>query len=441
MNRIYAKLLLFCLICLVPSKVYAEAEVHLSIFKDVKKKIAIALPEFQLKGVESLTDAAADEGAEILKNDLNLSGIFDIIINSKSNRINRLDLSVDAIHYDEWSDMGAHAMVRGEYTSSADGITIKLSLYDIAKKRYLVGKRYRGKKQHLRQIMHKFADEVVFQLTGEKGIAQTKLLFASVKSGHKELFVVEYDGYEKSLNQLTKEQSLVLFPAWSPTGKRVVYTAFKNNSPYLKILNLENGKSKVISNAPGLNANPAWSPDGSKIVFTSSRDGNPEIYLLDEAGNFKRLTNFRGVDTSPTWSPDGKKIAFTSDRSGSPQIYIMDSGIGESKMIKRITFKGSYNDQPAWSPKGDKIAFSSLINNRFQIIVKDLKSRKELQLTKKGSSKETPTWSPNGRFLAFSSNLTGESAIYVVQANGPGLRRLTFLKGGGFFPAWSPILN
>ena len=426
---------------LIPSYANAQADVHLSVFKEAKKKISIAVPDFLVTEIFESGDASAVEGADILKNDLNLSGMFDIINPLKANHINRLDLNEDAVHYLEWEDLGAHAVIKGEYTATEKEITFKLSLYDIVNGRYLVGKLYRGQKSHLRQIMHKFADETVFQLTNETGIAQTKISFVSFESGHKELFVIDYDGYEKSLKQYSTERSLVLFPAWSSDGKKIAFTSYKNNNPILQVVSLENKKNKVIVNFPGLNANPAWSPDGKKIAFTSSKDGNPEIYIIDAKGNIQRLTHFRGIDTSPTWSPDGKKIAFTSDRSGTPQIYIMDAEKGEKKTIKRITFERSYNDQPAWSPKGDKIAYSSLIEDSSQIVIKDLKSGEVVQLTKKGSSYESPTWSPNGWFLAFATTGLDESAIYIMQTDRPGIRRLTFLKGGGFFPAWSPVLN
>ncbi len=424
-----------------PSYANAQADVHLSVFKEAKKKMLIAVPDFLVTEIFEPGDDSGVEGANILKNDLNLSGMFDIINPLKVNHINRLDLNEDAINYLKWEDLGIHAVIKGEYAATEKEITFKLSLYDVVNRRYLVGKLYRGQKSHLRQIMHKFADETVFQLTNETGMAQTKISFVSVESGHKELFVIDYDGYEKSLKQLSKERSLILFPAWSSDGKKIVFTSYQKNNPILKVVSLEKGKNKIIVSFPGLNANPAWSPDGKKIAFTSSKDGNPEIYIIDANGNVKRLTHFRGIDTSPTWSPDGKKIAFTSDRSGTPQIYIMDADKGERKMIKRITFERFYNDQPAWSPKGDKIAYSSLIGNRSQIVIKDLKSGKEVQLTEKGSSKESPTWSPNGWFLAFTTTVLGESAIYILQTNRPGIRRLTFLKGGGFFPAWSPVLN
>ena len=43
-------------------------------------------------------------------------------------------------------------------------------------------------------MAHKFSDELVYQLFGEKGIAQTKVVFISKKSGNKEVYTMDYDG-------------------------------------------------------------------------------------------------------------------------------------------------------------------------------------------------------------------------------------------------------
>jgi TolB protein len=416
-----------------------ETEFRFSLERDARKKIAVAVPNFITTETHLEEDSTAEDGADILKNDLSLSGFFDNIDSQIINQINILDINEDIIHYPKWEEAGAQALIKGEYASTKNGITFKLRLYDIVNKKYLAGKLYRGRHSHLRKLIHKFADEVVYAFYKEKGIAQTKISFVAKERGRKELFVIDYDG--NNLKQYSKERSLVLSPEWSPDGKKIVFTTYRYNNPDLKVLTLKGKKTKVIASFPGLNTTPAWSPDGKKIALTLSKDGNPEIYLLNSKGKLKRLTNFRGIDTSPTWSPDGEKIAFTSDRSGTPQIYIMDATKGDSSHIKRITFNGNYNDLPVWSPLGDKIAYSSKQNSRFQILIRDLNNGNDTQITNNWENKESPSWSPNGRFLAFSSAGIGGSAVYVVKSNGTGMRRLTFLKGGGFFPAWSPVLN
>ncbi len=439
MKKIILTALIFCLPFFPLVNANGQTDVHISINKEARKKMLVAIPNFITTDTHIEGDRTAADGAAILKNDLNLSGFFDNIDSPIINQINILDISEDIIHYSKWEEVGVQALIKCEYAANENGITFKLRLFDIAKEKYLVGKLYRGQHSHLRKLIHKFADEVVYAFYKEKGIAQTKISFVSTDRGHKELFVIDYDG--NNLKQYSKERSLVLSPEWSPDGEKIVFTTYRYKNPDLKVLTLKGKKSKIIASFPGLNTTPAWSPDGKKIALTLSKDGNPEIYLLNANGKLQRLTHYRGIDISPTWSPNGKKIAFTSDRSGTPQIYIMDTTRGDSDKIKRITFNGAYNDLPVWSPLGDKIAYSSKRNSRFQILIKDLNNGNDIQITNNWENKESPSWSPNGRFLAFSSAGIEGSAVYVVKSNGTGMRRLTFLKGGGFFPAWSPILN
>jgi TolB protein len=67
-----------------------------------------------------------------------------------------------------------------------------------------------------------------------------------------------------------------------------------------------------ISKSAAYDGWPAWSPDGKRIVFSSNRAGPANIgqlYAVDPDGsNLEKLTDGPGAFVQPSWSPDGRRI-------------------------------------------------------------------------------------------------------------------------------------
>jgi TolB protein len=57
-----------------------------------------------------------------------------------------------------------------------------------------VGKRYIGEITDLSRMVHRFADEIIFALTGEQGFFQTKIIFVSQVGGFQELYLMDSTG-------------------------------------------------------------------------------------------------------------------------------------------------------------------------------------------------------------------------------------------------------
>lgn len=100
----------------------------------------------------------------------------------------------------------------------------------------------------------------------------------------------------------------------SPDGKWMAYDDLENN---MFLLNLENGKSKIISsNEEGIGSF-SWSPDSKWIAFVQRANNTMaqiHLFSLDTEERFP-VTTARANSLSPQWSPDGKFIYFLSDRS------------------------------------------------------------------------------------------------------------------------------
>ena len=319
-------------------------------------------------------------------------------------------------------------------TSTQDVWEIKAFMYDTNSKNALLAKKFVVPTKSIRKSAHMFADQIVKLITGKRGLASTKIAFANDYTGRKEIYIVDYDGY--NLTKLTSDKSISLLPRWGNNGTKLYYTTYRNGNPQIYVVDLKEGEISPVVKGKGLNLIGGVSNDSKKLVMTLSRGENPSVYLKElSTGRTLQLTDKYGVDGSPSFSPDGKFVTFVSNRSGNPQIYIMNL---ETKETRRLT-KFNWTDSPQWSPNGDWIAFAGrrAADHPIDIFLIDITGGQIRQLTADSGSNEDPWWSPDGRFLAFTTNRSGKRQIYVMDADGSAQHLVANIKGNSFTPSWS----
>ena len=400
------------------------------------RKLPIAVPF--LKKISSGNDTAqlSRTLSDLLANTLDFTGYFKIM-NREAFLVNpQADAGFANVIFHDWTSIGAELLITGGVFVKDNLLEIELRLYDTFKEKLLVGKRYKGGISDQRRIIRRFCSDVIYSLTGDRGIFDTEIAFVSTSSGTKEIYICEFDGY--NIRRVTHTKNITLTPAWSSDGQWIAYTSYARGKPDLYIKHLKEKRGSVVSKK-GINITPAWLPHRFELAATLSFSGDPEIYLLTGTGKvIKRLTRNKGIDVSPTWSPDGKNMAFVSKRSGTPQIYVknLDSG-----RVNRLTFQGRYNTQPSWSPKGDKVAYSGMEGGLNNIFLIGIDGQGPIQLTHNEGDNESPSWSPDGNLIVFSSTREGPSRIYVMTGYGTDQKRLLTLKGQQTQPKWSPRMT
>ncbi len=411
---------------------------YIDISNPFLRKTPIAVPVFQADAGDPAAVAAARAASELLAYYLDFTGYFTISDPGAFLEDPRtMNITGSAIRYRNWTAIGAELLITGKVAIRDGNAEFELRLFDTVKEKMLVGKRYRGSASDHRQVARRFGSEVVYAVTGNRGFFDSKLAFVSNGTGHKEIYLCEFDGSQ--ITQFTHHQSISLFPDWSSDGRWIAYTTYAERWPRILIQNVREKRVGRIDKS-GLQVAPSWVPGKFELAASLSFSGDQEIYLLTGNGKvIKRLTNSVGIDVEPTWSPDGKRLAFVSRRSGNPQIYILDTVSGR---VQRLTFEGRYNTQPSWSPKGDKIAYSAMSGGVIDIYTINPEGGEPTRLTENQGSNEAPSWSPDGSLIAFSSTRDGKSRIYVMTAYGTDQRRLLSLPGEQTNPKWSPnILN
>src|SRR3989441_1331033 len=407
------------------------------------EKIRLAVPDFKSSNQDPKNADLLKAFNDTLWNDLDNAGIFDLV--SKSFNPLEVPGQPTEVKFEVWSapPPNASMLAFGNLGVSGNTVMVQGWLYDVKNvtSPQVLGKQYTdaATTDAARLIAHKFADEIIFRLGGGvQGIAESSIYFVSDRSGHKEIWAMDYDGSNQ--HAITHLGSISLSPRISPDGSRLAFSSVTKSGWEIMMYSFDLNRIVSFARFGGMNLSPSWSPDGSKLALSSSRNGYPNIFVVDASGgNAHRLTSGQGPDVSPTWNrKTGAQIAFVSGRTGLPQIYTMES---DGTNVQRLTDQG-YAVSPNWAPNGQFLTFSWMRKygpgepGSNDLYLMDIASKQWVQLTHDAGRNDSPCWSPDGRHIVFQSHRTGTDQIFSMLADGTNVKQLTF-SGNNSQPNWS----
>ena len=127
----------------------------------------------------------------------------------------------------------------------------------------------------------------------------------------------------------------------SPDGNKIAFT-YKGN---IYIVPTEGGRAFQLTTNSSYDSDPIWTPDGKKIVFSSYREKSKDIYIVSaEGGAPVRLTTHTGNETPLEILKDGS-ILFTAniqqdqqygDFPGTAQLYMVSQNGGKPVQVTSL---------------------------------------------------------------------------------------------------------
>ena len=256
-------------------------------------------------------------------------------------------------------------------------------------------------------------------------------------------------------------------PNYDSTGHRYLSTKLDaaTNSSSLQMTTDDRPPRNLLQTTGELVIAPAWSPDGNRVVFGIGKfsafldfaigarkpvdpvNGGAQIGIMNCDGTgFRKITSGVNNNGFPSFSPDGKHIVYRTMGPGGDGLRIMDL---ENGSITPLT--DGYDNFPVWSPRGNLIAFVRRVDNDFEVFTVRPDGKEVNRLTHSKGNDAHLNWSPDGDKILFATTRMGfkDEALYtmapqpygelfVMRFDGTEVEQITDNQWEDAGPAWQP---
>src|ERR1700693_3730941 len=248
------------------------------------ERVRLAVADFKPSNSDPQNAALLKTFNDTFWNDLDNSGVVELV--SKSFYPLETPGQPPEVTFAAWSAPPPNAamLAFGNLAGANGKVTVLGWLYDVKNTAspQVLGKQYSdvATDDAARLIAHKFADEIIFRLGGGiAGIAESRIYFVSDRSGHKEIWVMDYDGANQ--RAIPHLGGISLSPRISPDGSRLAFSSLTKSGWDILMYSTDLNRLVSFAHFGGTNLSPSWSPDGARLAFSSSRGGHSEIYVCD----------------------------------------------------------------------------------------------------------------------------------------------------------------
>lgn len=272
------------------------------------------------------------------------------------------------------------------------------------------------------------------------------------------LYIINPDG---SGRQKVFEGLQVYNVAVSPDGGKIVFQAVSTNLDFeIYLMNTDGSSLFNLTNSVNIKEYfPAFSPAGDKIVYTADGGGPQQqptltIYSLSDSGYSKiidgQIDGPNDFQLIPFWFPqfgsNGDRIYFIREKYN-PETNIFEQAIysvsSQSPDFEMIDPDGSILIQIARSGDGSKIVYGRSQPDGIHIVAYDEPAAALNDLGAAGHPDAQIDISTGGTAIVLSREANADGyndPIYVLNPDGSGRRFLTYGRSAIFYPGGQRVL-
>jgi eukaryotic-like serine/threonine-protein kinase len=217
--------------------------------------------------------------------------------------------------------------------------------------------------------------------------------------------------------RLTDFQGVEEYPAISPDGRSVAFTADEGGTRQIWVRLIAGGPPLQLTRDASDHVRPRWSPDSSSLIYFSSSADNELTGALWGTSALGGAP-YRIVDslTDGDISHDGTRLAFVRSSDGRLELVTADRDGGNPKVIVRLDGGYSYVS-PRWSPDDTSIAYQ---RNRMslddEVFVVAAGGGEPRGITRANTRLSGFAWLPDGSGIIMSSS-RGSTLYYLPSFN------------------------
>jgi Tol biopolymer transport system component len=201
---------------------------------------------------------------------------------------------------------------------------------------------------------------------------------------------------------------------WLPGGREIVLAATlppESYKSHLYIADVATGDTRLLVGGIGSESFPAVSPTGKQIAYTAMEFDADVVEVPLDGSPHRNLIATSRLEHAPVWSPKGRELAYVTDRSGVDEIWVRNVETGrETPVVTPRSFPNQaveFMTSPEFSPDGERIALvrhnreNAQRRDATEIWIAPVNGGAPVQLTSMPGAQWAPTWSPDGNWIAF----------------------------------------